>query len=80
LPYRSLVEAGYSWFGNQSPQFGGFPLPAYLNWQFGVTFTRKVFNLDLRLLRHQSLAGKLFRPDRRSECAAGRRHQPDHQP
>jgi uncharacterized protein (TIGR02001 family) len=39
---------GYSWFGNQSPQFGGFPLPAYLNWQFGVTFTRKVFNLDLR--------------------------------
>jgi hypothetical protein len=23
-------------------------LPAYLNWQFGVTFTRKVFNLDLR--------------------------------
>jgi uncharacterized protein (TIGR02001 family) len=40
--------AGYSWFGNQSPQFGGFPLPAYLNWQFGVTFTRKVFNLDLR--------------------------------
>ena len=31
-----------------SPQFGGFPLPAYLNWQFGVTFTRKVFNLDLR--------------------------------
>lgn len=39
---------GYSWFGNQSPEFGGFPLPAYLNWQFGVTFTRKVFNLDLR--------------------------------
>lgn len=39
---------GYSWFGNQSPQFGGFALPAYLNWQFGVTFTRKVFNLDLR--------------------------------
>ncbi len=28
------------------------------------------------LLRHQSLAGKLFRPDRRSECAAGRCHQP----
>src|SRR5262245_13511291 len=40
--------AGYSWYGNQSPQLGGFPLPAYLNWQFGVTFTRKVFNLDLR--------------------------------
>ena len=40
--------AGYSWFGNQSPEFGGFPLPAYLNWQAGLTFTRKVFNLDLR--------------------------------
>ena len=24
--------AGYSWFGNQSQEFGGFPLPAYLNW------------------------------------------------
>ena len=40
--------AGYSWFGNQSPELGGFALPAYLNWQAGVTFTRKVFNLDLR--------------------------------
>jgi len=40
--------AGYSWFGNQSPELGGFPLPAYMNWQAGVTFTHKVFNLDLR--------------------------------
>ena len=40
--------AGYSWFGNQSAELGGFPLPAYLNWQAGVTFTRKIFNLDLR--------------------------------
>jgi uncharacterized protein (TIGR02001 family) len=40
--------AGYSWFGNQSPELGSFPLPAYLNWQAGVTFTRKNFNLDLR--------------------------------
>jgi hypothetical protein len=40
--------AGYSWFGNQSPALGGFPLPAYLNWNAGVTFTRKNFNLDLR--------------------------------
>jgi uncharacterized protein (TIGR02001 family) len=40
--------AGYSWFGNQSQEFGGFALPAYLNWQAGVTFTRKIFNLDLR--------------------------------
>jgi len=42
------TAAGYSWFGNQAPQLGGFPLPAYLNWQAGVTFTHKVFNLDLR--------------------------------
>ena len=40
--------AGYSWFGNQSPMLGGFPLPSYLNWQAGVTFSYKVFNLDLR--------------------------------
>jgi uncharacterized protein (TIGR02001 family) len=40
--------AGYSWFGNQAPAHGGFPLPAYLNWQAGVTFTHKAFNLDLR--------------------------------
>ena len=40
--------AGYFWFGNQSAELGGFPLPAYLNWHAGVTFTRKPFNLDLR--------------------------------
>jgi uncharacterized protein (TIGR02001 family) len=40
--------AGYSWFGDQSLALGGFPLPAYLNWQAGVTFTHKAFNLDLR--------------------------------
>lgn len=40
--------AGYSWFGNQSQELGGFALPAYLNWQAGVTFKRKTFNLDLR--------------------------------
>jgi len=57
LPSRSLPQglgvsfttaAGYSWFGNQSAHLGGFPLPAYLNWQAGVTFTYKAFNLDLR--------------------------------
>ena len=57
VPSRSLPQnlavsftaaAGYSWFGNQSAQLGGFPLPAYLNWQAGVTFTHKAFNLDLR--------------------------------
>ncbi|HVQ68331.1 MAG TPA: TorF family putative porin [Bradyrhizobium sp.] len=42
------TAAGYSWFGNQSLALGGFPLPAYLNWQAGVTFTHKAFNLDLR--------------------------------
>jgi hypothetical protein len=39
---------GYSWFGNQSVALGGFPLPAYLNWNTGVTFTHKNLNLDLR--------------------------------
>jgi hypothetical protein len=57
LPSRLLPQdlgvsfttaAGYSWFGNQAPDLGGFPLPAYLNWQAGVTFTHKTFNLDLR--------------------------------
>ena len=42
------TAAGYSWFGIQAPDLGGFPLPAYLNWQAGVTFTHKIFNLDLR--------------------------------
>ena len=42
------TAAGYSWFGNQAPQLGGLPLPPYLNWQAGVTFTHKAFNLDLR--------------------------------
>ena len=42
------ASAGYFWFGNQSAALGGFPLSAYLNWNAGVTFTRKSFNLDLR--------------------------------
>ena len=48
LSVSFTTAAGYSWFGNQSPDLGGFPLPAYLNWQAGVTFTHKVFNFDLR--------------------------------
>ena len=40
--------AGYFWFGNQSASLGGFPLPAYLNWNAGVTLARKSLNLDLR--------------------------------
>jgi uncharacterized protein (TIGR02001 family) len=48
LAVSLTTAAGYSWFGNQTAQLGGFPLPAYLNWQAGVTFTHKAFNLDLR--------------------------------
>ena len=48
LAVSFTAAAGYSWFGNQATQLGGFPLPAYLNWQAGVTFTHKAFNLDLR--------------------------------
>src|SRR4029077_15659438 len=40
--------AGCSWFGNQSAALGGFPLPPYLDWNAGVTFTRKNLSLDLR--------------------------------
>ena len=40
--------AGYSWFGNQSAELGGFPLPSYVNWNAGITFTYKSINLDLR--------------------------------
>ena len=42
------TAAGYSWFGRQVPALGGFELPAYLNWQAGVTFSYKSVNLDLR--------------------------------
>jgi uncharacterized protein (TIGR02001 family) len=42
------TSAGYFWFGNQSLALGGFPLPAYANWNAGVTFTRNRFRLDLR--------------------------------
>ena len=42
------TAAGYSWFGRQSLALGGFELPAYLNWQAGVTFTHKFLNLDIR--------------------------------
>jgi len=48
LSISFTTAAGYSWFGNQAAHLGGFPLPAYLNWQAGVTFTHKIFNLDLR--------------------------------
>jgi hypothetical protein len=41
---------GYFWFGNQAPALGGFPLPAYTHWNAGVTFSRKMFNLDSVIL------------------------------
>lgn len=48
LSVMFTVAAGYSWFGHQAPQLDGLPVPAYLNWQAGVTFTRDALNLDLR--------------------------------
>ncbi len=33
------LTAGYSRFGDTSPLVGGFPLPAYVNWQVGLVFT-----------------------------------------
>ena len=50
-------SAGYYWFGSQSASLVEFPLPAYLNWNAGVTLTRKIFNLDL----HQPVEGRLLR-------------------
>ncbi len=41
-------STGYFWFGHQAPALGGFPLPAYVNWNAGITFSRNHLNLDLR--------------------------------
>ena len=68
--------AGYFWFGNQSAELGGFPLPAYLNWNAGVTFTRKHLQPRSALLRHQSVEGRLLRLHRRSRCHSRRKHRP----
>jgi uncharacterized protein (TIGR02001 family) len=57
LPHKSLPRdvavsvsggAGYFWFGNQAASLGGFALPAYLNWNAGVTFVQKNLHFDLR--------------------------------
>ena len=40
--------AGYFVFGNQSAAIGGFPLPAYLTWNLGVTVERGDLHFDLR--------------------------------
>jgi len=39
---------GYSRFGNMDELLGGFPLPAYTNWNAGITFTYKMLNFDVR--------------------------------
>ena len=71
--------AGYSWFGNQAAALGGFPLPAYLNWQAGVTMARKNVQPRPALPRHQSVEGELLRLHRRSQRAAGRSPRSCHQ-
>lgn len=56
LPVRLLpntgvtfsAAAGYSWFGFQSPDLGGFRLPDYLNWHAGLSFNYRNATLDLR--------------------------------
>jgi uncharacterized protein (TIGR02001 family) len=41
-------SVGYSRFGNMDAVLGGFPLPAYTNWNAGATFTYKTVIFDLR--------------------------------
>jgi uncharacterized protein (TIGR02001 family) len=53
-------SAGYSWFGNQAPALGGFPLPAYANWNAGITFSRNHLNLDLRYSNTNLTKGNCF--------------------
>ena len=71
--------AGYFWFGNQSAALGGFPLPAYLNWNAGVIHAQEPQPRPA-LLRHQSLEREFFRPHWRSECRARRPPQSHNQP
>jgi hypothetical protein len=53
------TSAGYSWFDNQAPHLGSFPLPPHVNWHAGVTFTHKIFNLDLRYYDTKSVEREL---------------------
>jgi hypothetical protein len=39
---------GYSRFGDMDAVLGGYPLPSYLNWNAGATFTWKTVSFDLR--------------------------------
>ena len=69
-------SAGYYWFGNQSAALGGFPLPAYLNWNAGVTLTRKIFNLDLRYYDTNLSKEDCFVFTGDPNCGARRKHRP----
>ena len=80
LAVSFTAAAGYSWFGNQAAQLGGFPLPAYLNWHAGVTFTHKAFNLDLRYDDTNLVERKLLCLYGRSKCTAGWPRRSRHQP
>jgi uncharacterized protein (TIGR02001 family) len=40
-------SVGRSWFGNQSADLGGFPLPAYTSWSVGISFEYDPFTLGL---------------------------------
>lgn len=38
---------GRSWFGTQSADLGGFPLPSYTNWSLGLSFEYSPFTFEL---------------------------------
>jgi len=38
---------GRSWFGTQSADLGGFPLPSYTNWSLGLSFEYAPFTFEL---------------------------------
>lgn len=42
------ASVGYSRFGGMEEVLGGFPLPAYVNWNAGLAFSWKALTLDLR--------------------------------
>jgi len=47
VEWRISGTLGRSRFGTQSPDLGGFPLPAYTNWSLGLTFEFDPFTLEL---------------------------------
>ena len=88
LPRSALPEkvgavvsggAGYFVFGNQSAAIAGFPLPAYLNWNLGVTFERGNLHFDLRYFDSNLSKASCFVLTGDPERHGGRAHQPTHQ-